>query len=299
MPENIHYSFPEFVFDALKGDWPGYYTTIADASNERPPLTLRVNLQRISFAEYCGLLDQENLEFSVTPESNTGVNLTNPVPVSEIPGFSNGQVSVQDESAQLVIRELDLQGGQRILDGCAAPGGKTCLILENLSDSAELVAVDLPPRTDRIRENFHRLGLSASIVDADLLSPASWWDGKPFDRILLDVPCSGTGVIRRHPDIRHRRKAGDIERFHEQQVEMLRCVWPMLKSGGLLLYVTCSILRSENDCTIEKFIRDIDDFELQSVDHVSGEKTRFGKQRLPGVHPGDGFYFCRIGKTGA
>ena len=295
--EYVQYSIPEFLFSAIKSDWPDHYTKIANASNQRPPLTLRVNRQRLSRADYCSVLDQLNVDYQVTADSDTGITLLKPTPVSEIPGFSEGQVSVQDESAQLVVKELALQPGQRVLDGCAAPGGKTGLILEAAPGSLQLVAVDLAARTPRIRENLERLDLSATVIDADLRD-SQWWDGQSFHRILLDVPCSGTGVLRRHPDIRHRRKPGDIERFAQQQTEILRSVWPMLDPGGLLLYVTCSILRKENDEAIENFIGELDDYELQSIDQVSGLKTRYGRQRLPGVNHGDGFYFCSIRKTG-
>ena len=203
---------------------------------------------------------------------------------------------MQDESAQLVAAALTLSTGQRILDGCAAPGGKTCLILESVSGALEVVAVDLPERVQGIRENLERLKLNARVVAADLTRTESWWDGKSFDRILLDVPCSGSGVIRRHPDIKHRRRLSDIEKFAGQQTRMLDSAWPLLAPGGQLLYVTCSIFRAENDHVIGKFVNRRDDFELQSLGDEFGIATQFGRQRLPGVHSGDGFYYASIRK---
>jgi len=184
-----------------------------------------------------------------------------------------------------------------VLDGCAAPGGKTCLLLESEPGLDELVAVDLPRRVEGIRENLQRIGLTAAIVESDFVDTEAWWDGAFFDRILMDVPCSGSGVIRRHPDIRHRRQAGDIAKFHRQQLILLDTAWKMLKPGGVLLYVTCSIFNQENDLTVEKFLGRITDFELQSLEPVFGLETRYGRQRLPGVHSGDGFYYCKLRRT--
>ncbi len=288
--------FPKHLYDLIRNDWPDYLERIVAGSNRKPPLTLRVNQRIQSRAKYESCLAQHGIGFVPAADSLTGLTLDSPLPVNEIPGFTDGRVSVQDESAQLVAAAMALSDGQRILDGCAAPGGKTGLILEAVSGAVDLVAVDLPQRVLAIRENLERLKLNARVVDADLTRVESWWDGKPFDRILLDVPCSGSGVIRRRPDIKHHRRLSDIEQFSGLQCAMLDSVWPLLAPGGLLLYVTCSIFCAENDQVIEKFVNRKGDYELQSLSEEFGIATQFGRQRLPGVHTGDGFYYASIRK---
>jgi 16S rRNA (cytosine967-C5)-methyltransferase len=295
--ESSFYSFPLHLYEMIRADWPQYYRSILDASNEKPPLTIRVNTSRVTCEEYMDILTREGTGFDPTEDSEIGINFEKPVGVMDIPGFDNGDVSVQDESAQLTARALDLEAGMRVLDGCAAPGGKSCLLLESEPGLGEVVAVDLPHRVAGIRENLQRIDLAATVVESDLTDTNAWWDGELFDRILLDVPCSGSGVIRRHPDIRHRRQTSDIEKFHQQQLNLLDAVWKMLKPGGVVLYVTCSILKQENDLTIEKFLEQITDYELQSLEPVFGLETRYGRQRLPGVHSGDGFYYCKLRRT--
>ena len=288
--------FPRHLYDLIGNDWPDYLDRIVAGSNRKPPLTLRVNQRISSRAEYESCLTQRGVGFAPVADGQPGLTLDTPLPVNDIPGFVDGRVSVQDESAQLVATALELSDGQRILDGCAAPGGKTGLILEAVSGTVDLVAVDLPQRVPAIRENLERLKLNARVVAADLTRAELWWDGKPFDRILLDAPCSGSGVIRRCPDIKHHRRLSDIEQFAGLQCAMLDSVWPLLASEGLLLYVTCSIFRAENDQVIEKFVNRNDDYELQCLGEEFGIATQFGRQRLPGVHAGDGFYYASIRK---
>jgi 16S rRNA (cytosine967-C5)-methyltransferase len=295
--EYSFYSFPSHLYELIRSDWPEYYRSILDASNEKPPLTIRVNTSRVTREAYMNILSQQGTGFCSTVDSEIGITFEKPVGVREVPGFDKGEASVQDESAQLVARGLDMEAGMRVLDGCAAPGGKTCLLLESEPGLDELVAVDLPERVEGIRENLQRIGLTAAIVESDFVDTEAWWDGAFFDRILMDVPCSGSGVMRRHPDIRHRRQAGDIAKFHRQQLILLDTAWKMLKPGGVLLYVTCSIFNQENDLTVEKFLGRITDFELQSLEPVFGLETRYGRQRLPGVHSGDGFYYCKLRRT--
>ena len=295
--EHRFYAFPRYLYEMIQSDWPAYYRLILGASNKKPPLTIRVNASRVTREAYMNFLSQQGIAVHSTADSAIGITFEKPVGVMEIPGFVKGDVSVQDESAQLVARALDMEAGMRVLDGCAAPGGKTCLLLESKPGLGEMVAVDLPHRVAGIRENLQRIGLTATIVDSDFIDTDAWWDGVSFDRILMDVPCSGSGVIRRHPDIRHRRQDGDIEKFHLQQLSLLNTAWKMLKPGGVLLYVTCSVFSQENDCTVEKFLGCITDFELQSLESVFGLKTRYGRQRLPGLHSGDGFYYCKLRRT--
>jgi 16S rRNA (cytosine967-C5)-methyltransferase len=289
-------SFPKHLYDSIKADWPENYLEILTVSNQKPPLTLRVNQQSSSREEYLETLLSEEIGFEITNDSVIGFTLNKPVDVGSIPGFSQGAVSVQDESAQLTAFALDLEKGFRVLDGCAAPGGKTCLLLETQPDITELVAIDFPHRIQGIHENLERMGLSAKVVESDMSKLDYWWDQVSFDRILLDVPCSGTGVIRRHPDIRHRRRQEDIKKFHDQQIKLLNTAWQLLKPGGVMLYVTCSVLKYENDGVIGEFLENLDNYQLQSLQPVFGLETEFGRQRLPGVHSGDGFYYCKLQK---
>ncbi len=295
-PDHVAAGFPKRLYDLIGDDWPDYLDRIVAGSNRKPPLTLRVNQRIQSRSAYESCLAQRGIGFVAAANSPTGLTLDSPLPVNDIPGFADGRVSVQDESAQLVAAALALSDGQRVLDGCAAPGGKTGLILESVSGAVDLVAVDLPQRVAAIRDNLKRLKLDARVVSADLTRTESWWDGEPFDRILLDVPCSGSGVIRRRPDIKHHRRLSDIEQFAGRQCAMLDSVWPLLAPGGLMLYVTCSLFRAENDQVIEKFVNQKDDYELQSLSEEFGIATQFGRQRLPGVHAGDGFYYASIRK---
>ncbi len=290
------HAFPEFWLGWLAQSWPEHYHDIVDASNQAPPMTLRVNATMGTRDAYGALLKQSGIEFSLTCQSAFGITLHTPMPVERVPGFMDGRVSVQDESAQLVTAVMDLQPGQRVLDGCAAPGGKTCAILEYQTGLQSLVAIDQEKRIPRIRDNLRRLKLDAEVIASDLTDRAAWWTGRSFDRILLDVPCSGSGIIRRHPDIKHRRHPGDFEKFSDHQLSLLDAVWPTLISGGLLLYVTCSVLEVENDQVIQRFIDQVGNAAVEPLEAELGISTRFGRQRLPGVHSGDGFYFCRLKK---
>jgi len=288
-------AFPQFLHDAIVAAWPEQATQVFAASNQKPPMTLRVNSQKTTREGYLEMLASHDFNATPTPESDTGIVLEQPLPVTELPFFKEGWVSVQDESAQLCTGEMRLANGMRVLDGCAAPGGKTCAMLE-AEPGITLTAVDLPERVESIQQNLDRLGLDATILDMGLEEYGDWWDGKPWDRILLDVPCSGSGVIRRHPDIRHRRQPGDLERFASQQLELLDTAWNMLAPGGALLYVTCSILPGENDEVIEGFLDRVSGAGVDAVNGVGGIETRYGRQRLPGFHTGDGFYYCRLVK---
>ena len=289
-------SFPRFLFEQICQDWPEYCSGILSTSNQRPPLTLRINGSCTTREEYRKLLVEAGIDHKITSDSKHGVTLSTPRPVSEIPGFDSGLVSVQDESAQLSLEGLEPVAGYRILDGCAAPGGKLCMVLEQEPAPGHVIGVDLPERIDRVHENLVRLKLDAEVIATDVAHLDSWWDGKPFDRILLDVPCTGSGVIRRHPDIRFRRKSGDIEKFAARQLELVESVWPALRPGGTLLYVTCSVFQAENDGVIETFSQSHTDFALQSAGEFPAIHTGFGLQRLPGLHSGDGFYYSRLEK---
>ncbi len=298
---HIKVGFPEPLYQMIKQDWSAHAHAIFATSNAKPPLTLRINQSMTTRAEYCALLDAQKIAYQVTADSPLGVMLDVPVDVAEIPGFAQGQVSVQDESAQLVLDCLELlpalRPDLRILDGCAAPGGKTGLILESEPSFAAVVAVDKAQRVPAIKANLRRIGRDATIICGDLVKIAAAWQEELFDRILLDVPCSGSGVIRRHPDIRFQPEAGYRGKLQTQQLALLHAAASLLKPGGKLLYVTCSILCAENDGVVENYLRENSGIELQSIAQISGIKTKYGIQRLPGVHRGDGFYYALLQKT--
>ncbi len=220
------------------------------------------------------------------------------VPVYELPGFAVGAVSVQDSAAQLAAELLPCEPGQRVLDACAAPGGKTCHLLERY-DGLDLVALDSSERRlEQVTENLERLKLSASIVTGDAAQPDGWWDAQLFDRILLDAPCSATGVIRRHPDIKLLRKDRDIANLQQEQSAILKTAWAMLKPGGLLLYATCSILPEENELQIKAFLQDTESAELETLSQKGSQRLSVvGQQILPGDAGMDGFYYALLRKT--
>jgi 16S rRNA (cytosine967-C5)-methyltransferase len=218
--------------------------------------------------------------------------------VSLLPEFANGYISVQDEAAQLAAPLLLLEPGQIVLDACCAPGGKTCHILESQPDLARVVAVDLEPRRlTRVEENLQRLGLEAEIIAADAGDTQQWWDGQHFDRILIDAPCSASGVIRRHPDIKILRKPADIAKLSAIQLLLINKLWQTLKTGGILLYATCSVLPDENDQVIEQFLAANADASLLNIDADWGIKTDYGRQLFPKINGNDGFYYSRLQKA--
>jgi 16S rRNA (cytosine967-C5)-methyltransferase len=241
------HAHPRWLFDALREHWPTHWQAILDSNNSHPPMALRVNLSRESRERYRSRLTDQGLAAQAPDWSPAALVLEHPVSVSELPGFAEGCVSVQDAGAQLASALLDAQPGQRVLDACAAPGGKTCAILEGTHGLA-LTAVDIDPaRMGRISDNLQRLGLQARVITADLQQELSWWDGHGFDRILLDAPCSATGVIRRHPDIKLLRRQQDIAGFVATQRRLLEQCLSLLKPGGRLLYSTCSLMPDENE----------------------------------------------------
>ena len=287
------YAHPAWLIEQLQFDWPNDWEQILTANNARPPFSLRVNRQRITRAEYLETLAGQSLGANLLKYTSSGVQLDKPVPVDVLPGFSEGYVSVQDGAAQLAAGLLDLAPGQRVLDACAAPGGKTAHILESQADLAMVTAVDIEPRRlTRIEENLSRLSLHASQIAGDVAAPSAWWDGKRYDRILLDVPCSASGVIRRHPDIKLLRKPGDITKLVSAQARLLQAMWPLLSSGGMLLYCTCSVLAVENSQQIAAFLETQEDAAEVKIDAVWGRECQHGRQIFPGENEMDGFYFA-------
>jgi len=246
------YSYPQWWIDKLKVQYPADWQAILAAGNAHPPMTLRVNQRRISVEDYCRKLADADLEAHAI--GNHGVALVKPLPVDKLPGFAQGEVSVQDYGAQFAAPWLDVRDGMRVLDACCAPGGKTGHILE--SADVNLVAVDSDSeRLQRTQSNLQRLGLAAQLLTGDAANPSNWWDGVPFDRILADVPCTASGIVRRHVDIKWLRRETDIASFATQQAAILSSLWQLLANGGKLLYVTCSIFLEENQAQIDQFLQ--------------------------------------------
>jgi len=292
---------PAWLQQRIKAAWPEQASDIFRANNVNPPMTLRVNTSKISRVDYLQQLDETGLSAEPCAVSPVGITLVEPVSVGVLPGFSEGLVSVQDESAQLAAQLLAPQQGERVLDACAAPGGKSCHLLEQQPTIA-LSALDIEEnRLDRIQENFDRCGLSAQLICADAVAPEAWWDGQHFDRILLDAPCSATGVIRRNPDIKLLRRDEDIPELAQLQGDMLRAIWPLLKPGGSLVYATCSVLPTENSEVVTTFIAETEDASDNTPELLNdkpwGEKQAAGMQLLPKTDGGDGFYYALLSKA--
>jgi 16S rRNA (cytosine967-C5)-methyltransferase len=299
--ETLEFAHPVWMLDHLKQAWPDDWRAMAQANNARPPLTLRVNGGKTTRAAYLEKLQLAGLAAQAVPEVDSALVLEAPLPVEALPGFRTGEVSVQDAAAQLSAVLLDTQPGERVLDACAAPGGKAAHILER-TPQAVLTALDISaPRLERVRENFARLGLTGTVVQGDAARPADWWDGRPYERILLDAPCSATGVIRRHPDIRLHRTPADIEQLAAGQTRLLNALWPLLGAGGKLLYVTCSIFPQENTQVLARFLAGRPDARVVPLAHPAlGAGTRRdnqGVQILPGAGGMDGFYYAGLVKT--
>ncbi|MFZ3184024.1 MAG: 16S rRNA (cytosine(967)-C(5))-methyltransferase RsmB [Pseudomonas sp.] len=301
----VRTAHPRWLQKALKASWPEHWEAICAANNAHPPLILRVNRRHHSREAYLAQLHDCGIAASACSFSSDGILLTEARDVTGLPGFAAGHVSVQDEAAQLAAELLQLAPGQRVLDACCAPGGKTCHLLEVEPQLAHVVAIDLEAkRLQRVSENLQRLGLSAELIAADARAVDSWWDGQLFQRILLDAPCSATGVIRRHPDIKLTRQAEDIAALASLQGELLDALWPTLEVGGVLLYATCSVLPAENSDNIAAFLaRTADARELEIVGQLgqptAGLPQAHGRQLLPQTDGHDGFYYAKLIKIAA
>lgn len=296
--KSVALSHPDWFIEQLEQDWSGQAEKILLENNLPPPMTLRVNLAKTTREHYLQLLVEQGLSAQAVSFCTTGLILDRPMPIEALPSFADGWVSVQDTAAQLAAELLAVQPGQRVLDVCAAPGGKTAHILELQPDVSALVAVDIDEnRMLRVRENLARLGLQATLIVADAAKPDDWWDSKTFDRILLDAPCSATGVIRRHPDIKLLRRVEDIAALVTTQKTILSAIWPLLSSGGMLLYATCSVLKQENEGQIQDFLSAHPDAkELPITADGWGIPQKCGRQILTGESAMDGFYYARLVK---
>ncbi|KVV01589.1 MULTISPECIES: 16S rRNA (cytosine(967)-C(5))-methyltransferase RsmB [Pseudomonas] len=296
----VRTAHPRWLQKSLKAFWPEQWEAICAANNAHPPMILRVNRRHHSRDAYLQLLIEADIEAQPCTFSQDGIVLAEACDVRNLPGFAEGWISVQDEAAQLAADLLDLAPGQRVLDACCAPGGKTCHILEVEPKLAGVVAVDLEAkRLVRVRENLERLGLSAELIAADGRDTATWWDGKPFQRILLDAPCSATGVIRRHPDIKLTRQPDDIAALATLQGELLDAMWPTLDVGGILLYATCSTLPTENTEVIEAFLARTPGARELDIAGQFGLKQPHGRQLLAQQGGHDGFYYAKLIKIAA
>ncbi|EOB4973521.1 16S rRNA (cytosine(967)-C(5))-methyltransferase RsmB [Vibrio fluvialis] len=285
------YGHPSWLLKLLQNAYPQQWEAIVEANNSKAPMWLRVNHQHHDRDAYQALLNNENIDSSVHSQAEDALKLAAPCDVTKLPGFEKGWVSVQDAAAQLSLHYLQPQDGELILDCCAAPGGKTAHILERTQGS-EVVAIDCDDtRLKRVHDNLKRLNLSAKVVCGDARYPQEWWQGSQFDRILLDAPCSATGVIRRHPDIKWLRRAEDIAALAELQREILDVMWQQLKPGGTLVYATCSITPQENVLQVKDFLARTSDAQL-----VGSELDNPGRQILPGEEDMDGFYYAVLTK---
>lgn len=296
----VRTAHPRWLQKSLKAFWPEQWEAICAANNAHPPMILRVNRRHHTRDAYLGLLTDAGIAATPCVYSRDGIVLEAATDVRGLPGFADGWISVQDEAAQLAADLLDLAPGQRVLDACCAPGGKTCHILEAEPKLAGVVAVDLEAkRLVRVRENLERLKLSAELIAADGRDTQAWWDGKPFQRILLDAPCSATGVIRRHPDIKLTRQPDDIAALALLQGELLDAMWNTLEVGGILLYATCSTLPTENTEVIEAFLARTPGARELDLATAAGIKQPHGRQLLAQEGGHDGFYYAKLIKIAA
>ena len=289
--EEAFYSYPLWWINLIKQNYPKDWESILLNGNKHPPLTLRINERQTNLKQYEEKLKSEAISYRVL--GNIALELTQPTPVEKIPGFMDGEVSIQDFGAQLAAKLLDLQDGQFCLDACSAPGGKTGHMLE-IAD-IELVSIDQQKdRLYKVKENLERLHLHAYLKCADLAAVNTWWNEKLFDRILLDAPCSASGVVRRHVDIKWLRRPRDIEMFAKQQEAMLEAMWQLLKKGGKLLYATCSIFYDENQKVINHFIKEHTD--AKEVEwSVDSEYSKYENQLIPSENH-DGFFYALLEK---
>lgn len=294
--EIAHFAHPAWYLETIKKDWPSDWQAILHANNEHPPFACRINRRRVTREDYVRQLPPE-LNVTLIPETTSGIIFDDPLDVVDVPGFLAGDISVQDGAAQLAATLLELKPGLCVLDACAAPGGKLTAILECEPQLKKVVAVEKEKsRLDLIQENLTRLQLHATTVLSDVAATADWWDGEKFDRILLDVPCSASGVIRRHPDIKLLRQQEDIESFQKEQLRLLNAMWPLLAANGMLLYCTCSVFHAENQNVMQTFLQTHDDAIEIKIKASWGMPLSIGRQILPGMHHMDGFYYATLRK---
>ena len=296
---SVDAAWPAWLLAQVRTDWPRDMDAILSASAAEAPQWLRVNRRHGTRDAYYTRLIGAGLQADAPADMPDALRLATPVPVDALPGFSDGDVSIQDAAAQRVREALAPAAGARVLDACAAPGGKSAHLLEH-DPGLRLLAIDIAAaRVARIEETFARLGIGAQaqVRAADALDPAPWWDGIPFDAVLLDAPCSATGIVRRQPDVLLHRRPRDLDALVALQAQLLEALARVVAPGGILLYATCSILRRENAAQVERFLADHPDFALEPLDARFGRDTGAGHQRLPGEAGMDGFFYARLRKS--
>lgn len=290
------FNHPDWLIEQLQQCWPDHYRQLLLANDQPPPMTLRVNLRQTNCDDYLAELTSQGIAAQASMLNDTAIILDQPLGVDQLPGFAAGRVSVQDLAAQLAAQLLELQPGQKVLDVCAAPGGKTAAILERQPDIA-LLAIDVDAqRMQRVGDNLARLQLSAETLVADATQTA-WAQDRQFDRILVDAPCSGLGVVRRHPDIKLLRRASDIEVLQSLQSRILDATWSLLSPGGILLYATCSVLKQENEQQIADFLQGHADATEMPLPDTWGHSRPHGRQIITGEQQMDGFYYAKLRKS--
>ncbi len=298
------WNHPQWWIDRVRNDHPEQWQSILRANNAKAPLVLRINIKKTTVDQYIRALAAMNIEAS--PVGVQGVILANAASVPSLPGYAEGHFSVQDAAAQLaaplLLNALTAGGPRRILDACAAPGGKTAHLLELVNHSDNVTALDIDARRcERITQNLNRLGLQANIVVGDAAQPEAWWDGQLFDGILLDAPCTASGIVRRHPDVRWLRRPTDIAQLARLQAQLLQTLWPLLKPGGVMVYCTCSVFRAEGDQQTQTFLAHHTDARLMpSLGHLLPQVSALGAvipDNLMREH--DGFYYALLQKQSA
>ncbi len=290
------FNHPDWWQKALSQAWPDDWQNLLHANQQQAPLVLRVNTRKITVADYLIKLAAVGKTAKPHAIASSAIVLDEACPVHELPGFAQGDIAVQDASAQMVAPLLELTQGMRVLDACAAPGGKTSHLLHE-ADNLHVTALEISEvRAKRLHDNLKRMGQKALIVIGDAADPNVWWDHQPFDRILADVPCSASGIIRRHPDIKYLRRETDLAQLPKQQLAILTALWTLLKPGGILIYSTCSVFPQENDAVIAAWLSQTPDVNIIDLPEILGVKTTYGRQRLSGQYNMDGFYYAKFAK---
>ena len=285
LPDEAFHSHPRWLIEAFKLDFPDSWRAICEANNERPPMFLRVNTSIISIDDYINLLSQSSIDHKIISDQTQSIRLDQPISIRDLPGYADGLVSVQDLSSQIIVNRFNLKRGDRVLDMCASPGGKTSHLLEKEKINLLTIEIDEKRRAS-LDGNLERLHLKCKTLQADVREVADWWDGSHFDHVLLDAPCSSLGVIRKHPDIKLHRKKEDIQQYSEIQMELLMTGWKVLNKGGVLIYSVCTILEAETISLISKFR------EVHSDAHLIDSQLM-----MPGENGMNGFYYAKLSKS--
>lgn len=294
--QTAFYECPDWLLKTLKHDWPNDWEAICEAQKQKPPMTLRINAQKTSRDAYLETLKAENIDAKACL-APSAITLENALPVTQLPGFENGEVSVQDQAGQFIPTLLGDLNGKSVLDACSAPGSKLAHCFE-ANPQAHFTAIEIDhARMQRLQATVERLNIPVKLFEVDAGNLDAWWDKKSFDCILLDAPCSATGVIRRHPDIKLLRHADDLTTLAQTQTQLLQQLAQCLRPGGTLLYTTCSVLPAENDAIIEAFLKSHTDFNKQTIHLPVGQATEHGWQILPGQAQCDGFYYASLARS--